>query len=123
MIELPVMPDTQKWSEMPFVSQMANIGSEVGRTLKWKKKGNDTQAQKAFIRALDLFDLTVRVGRTNDTDASSVRGPMLKELLRARDSFCAEYFSTDPEALSSSEKYFSHFAKAYSLRKTGILLP
>lgn len=31
-----------RWSEMPFVEQMANIGSEVGRTAKWKIKGKTT---------------------------------------------------------------------------------
>ena len=25
----------ERWKSMPFVEQMANIGSEVGRTAKW----------------------------------------------------------------------------------------
>lgn len=56
-------PDKDKWAAMDFITQMANIGSEVGRTLKWKQKRNSTLAKNAFIRALDLFDLTIETGR------------------------------------------------------------
>ena len=67
---LPVKPDKDKWAAMDFISQMANIGSEVGRTLKWKQKGNTALAKNAFIRALDLFDLTIKVGRNNGSQSS-----------------------------------------------------
>ncbi len=78
---------------MDFISQMANIGSEVGRTLKWKQKGNTALAKNAFIRALDLFDLTIKVGRNNGSQSS--RDSMLREVLMARDQFCEEYLSED----------------------------
>lgn len=99
---------------MDFISQMANIGSEVGRTLKWKQKGNTTLAQNAFIRALDLFDLTIKVGRNNGSQSS--RDSMLREVLMARDQFCEEYLSEDSNAIAPSDRYFSQFAKACALR-------
>ena len=34
MMNLPEKPNNERWAEMPFIAQMANIGSEVGRTLK-----------------------------------------------------------------------------------------
>ena len=99
---------------MDFISQMANIGSEVGRTLKWKQKGNTALAKNAFIRALDLFDLTIKVGRNNGSQSS--RDSMLREVLMARDQFCEEYLSEDSNAIAPSDRYFSQFAKARALR-------
>lgn len=99
---------------MDFISQMANIGSEVGRTLKWKQKGNTALAKNAFIRALDLFDLTIKVGRNNGSQSS--RDSMLREVLMARDQFCEEYLSKDSNAIAPSDRYFSQFAKACALR-------
>ncbi len=99
---------------MDFISQMANIGSEVGRTLKWKQKGNTALAKNAFIRALDLFDLTIKVGRKNGSQSS--RDSMLREVLMARDQFCEEYLSEDSNAIARSDRYFSQFAKACALR-------
>ena len=99
---------------MDFISQMANIGSEVGRTLKWKQKGNTALAKNAFIRALDLFDLTIKVGRNNGSQSS--RDSMLREVLMARDQFCEEYLSEYSNAIAPSDRYFSQFAKACALR-------
>ncbi len=112
--QLPARPDKNKWATMDFISQMANIGSEVGRTLKWKQRGNTTLAQNAFIRALDLFDLTIEVGRNNGSQSS--RDSMLREILMARDQFCEEYLSEDNNAIAPSERYFSQFAKACAIR-------
>ena len=111
---LPVKTDKDKWAAMDFISQMANIGSEVGRTLKWKQKGNTALAKNAFIRALDLFDLTIKVGRNNGPQSS--RDSMLREVLMARDQFCEEYLSEDSNAIAPSDRYFSQFAKACALR-------
>ena len=119
---LPVKPDKDKWAAMDFISQMANIGSEVGRTLKWKQKGNTALAKNAFIRALDLFDLTIKVGRNNGSQSS--RDSMLREVLMARDQFCEEYLSEDSNAIARSDRFFSQFAKACALRsgRLGILV-
>ena len=46
--------DLERWREMPLTEQMANIGSEVGRTRKWTEKGNPSMAESAFLRALAL---------------------------------------------------------------------
>ncbi len=52
-----------RWSELSFFEQMANIGGEVERTIKWKNRGNERYANNAFERALELFDLTVKDGK------------------------------------------------------------
>jgi len=40
------------WQKLSFFEQMANIGSEVERTIKWKNKGNAEYSRLAFGRAL-----------------------------------------------------------------------
>jgi len=94
-----------RWKEMSFLEQMANIGSEVERALKWKTKRNNTYCQKAFDRALELIDLTL--------DNIKVF-PRLKELARLREAI-VDYFSGSNE-FSSTEtswrKYFSSFTYA-----------
>lgn len=112
---LPARPDKEKWAAMKLTAQMANIGSEVGRTLKWKQKGNLALAKSAFIRAIDLFDLTVEVGRCNESPF--LRDSLLRELLLARCQFCKEYLSEDTDAIAASDRYFSQFAKAYARRR------
>ena len=44
-----------RWSTFSLVEQMANVGSDVGRAINWKAKGNLPYSQKAFERALELL--------------------------------------------------------------------
>lgn len=105
---LPAIPDIERWATMPFMLQMANIGSEVGRTSKWMLKGRKDMAESAFIRALDLMDLTIKCGRLGTPG----RAPMLKELLRSRDMFADAFLSEDTATLSWLDSYYSAFARA-----------
>ena len=91
-----------RWAELSFSEQMANIGSEVERALKWKEKGNAEYAEKAFYRALELFDLTIKF----NTNKSA-----FKELTRLREGFCG-FFTDDNIYNLSAEflrKYFYYF--------------
>lgn len=65
-----------RWKELSFFEQMANIGSEVERAIKWKNKKNSEYQNLALERALELLDLTVTDGRNRKR---------LKELLRTRE--------------------------------------
>ena len=65
-----------RWQKFSFAEQMANIGSEVGRAISWKKKGNELYSGQAFERALELIDLTL---------ANTRNFPKLKELARTRE--------------------------------------
>jgi len=91
-----------RWAEFSFLEQMANIGSEVGRAINWRKKNNEEYSQKAFERALELIDLTLE--GLNEY-------PKLKELARVREAL-VDYFYGDNEYNSSAEaweKYFYYF--------------
>ena len=43
-----------RWSQLSFLEQMANIGSEVERALNWRLKNNTAYCQLAAERALEL---------------------------------------------------------------------
>lgn len=97
-----------RWKDLPFLEQMANIGSEVERTISWKKKNNFDYSQRAFERTLELLDLTI-------ADGKNKRG--LRELTRVRETL-VDYFVYDNEYHSSDElwqKYFYNFN--YAARK------
>jgi hypothetical protein len=90
-----------EWQKKSFLEQMANIGSEVYRAINWRDKGNDEYAQMAFIRSLELFDLS---------KDSKLTYSQYKELLRMREIW-VDYFKYDNEYNSTEEninKYFMY---------------
>ena len=94
-----------RWNELSLVEQLGNIGSEVERALKWKKKNNPDYCMRAFERALELLDLTL---------ACPAHRHRLREIARTReilvDFFYGEnQFKTTGKSLSA---YFLHFACA-----------
>ena len=101
-----------RWFELSLVEQLANVGSDVIRTIKWKNKENSDYSKNAFERALELLDLTVK-------DPKNKR--RLKELLRAREAL-VDYFIFDNKYSSTDElweKYFYHFNYAAALKRNG----
>lgn len=87
------------WQKLSFFEQMANVGSEVERTIKWKNKGNIEYSRMAFERALELLDLTI----DNKKSASQ-----LKELLRVRETL-ADYFAFSNEYGSTDKSWQNYF--------------
>ena len=49
----------ERWFKLSFFEQMANLGSEVSRAIKWKKKDPE-RSKCAFESALELLDLTIK---------------------------------------------------------------
>ena len=97
-----------RWLHLTFVEQMANIGSEVERSLNWRTKNNLPYAEKAFERALELMDLTLG-------DARNLK--RLRELARVREAF-ADFFLGSNQSGSTDvswRKYFACFT--YAARK------
>ena len=88
-----------RWRELSFFEQMANIGSEVERTIKWKNKGNAEYSKMAFERALELLDLTI------ENEKGKGR---LKELMRIRETL-ADYFAFDNIYHSTDKGWQNYF--------------
>lgn len=88
-----------RWQKFSFFEQMANIGSEVERTIKWKNKENLEYSQLAFERALELLDLTI-------SDPKNKK--RLKEILRVREAL-ADYFAFNNEYKSTDKSWQNYF--------------
>lgn len=92
----------ERWSQFTLVEQMANIGAEMGRTIKWKTKGNLKMSRNAFFRGLELLDLTINDKKNKKS---------LKEILRVREAL-VDFFMGENIYKSSDtlwEKYFFYF--------------
>ncbi|MFA7319508.1 MAG: hypothetical protein WC022_02830 [Parcubacteria group bacterium] len=87
------------WQKLSFFEQMANVGSEVERTIKWKNKNNNEYSRMAFDRALELLDFTIadkrNIGR-------------LKELMRVRETL-ADYLAFDNDYHSTDKSWQNYF--------------
>jgi hypothetical protein len=88
-----------KWNLLLFAEQMANVGSEVERTISWKKKGRPDFSGRAFERAIELLDLTI---------ADFKNRKRLKELLRIRE-LLADCFFFDNIYQSTPESWQRYF--------------
>jgi len=94
-----------KWQTLTFLEQMANIGSEVERAIRWKHKKNDGYFNRAVDRMLELIDLTA---------ADPSNRERLRELMRVRESL-VDFLLYDNEYLSTDimwKKYFTSFTYA-----------
>jgi len=94
-----------RWNELSLIEQMANIGSEVERALKWKSRNNTEYCISAFERALELLDMTL------DNCKQKIH---LKEIARTRE-ILADFFFGSNYFMSSNDSlraYFLQFACA-----------
>ena len=102
-----------RWADLSFPQQMANIGSETSRAHKALVAGKQERAESAFARFQELIDLTIRMGRLNES--ASARSAMWEELCRFRELYCAAFLQRNLQELASLNKYLDQFAgvKAY----------
>ncbi|OGE74320.1 MAG: hypothetical protein A3I07_02590 [Candidatus Doudnabacteria bacterium RIFCSPLOWO2_02_FULL_42_9] len=83
-----------RWFTMSIAEQLGNVGSEYSRMLSAKKRNDEVRFNSAFVRFLELLDLTI-----SDPRWSIHRK---RELLRLCESY--EGFPLD------LQKYFDQFA-------------
>jgi hypothetical protein len=94
-----------RWHSFSLMFQLANVGSEVERALNWRNKGNPQYSQRAFLRGLELLDLTIADPRHRHR---------LKELTRLREALL-DFFLGDNEFRSTEKSWRSYFfAFAYA---------
>jgi hypothetical protein len=97
-----------RWRELSFVEQMANIGSEVERTLNWRARANVDYSRNAFMRALELVDLTM---------AAAATAPRRRELARVREAM-VDFFDGANDYGSTTQNWRSYFqAFNYAARR------
>ena len=99
-----------RWFKFSLLEQLANVGSDVERTIQWKKKGDLEYSQQAFERALELLNFTI---------ADPKNRKRLKEILRVREALL-DYFMGDNEYCSTNEfwqEYFYQFGYAAAVQR------
>lgn len=85
-----------KWTKLSLPEQMANVGADVGRAIRWRDGGERKRSQRAFERALELFDLTINANLKRS-----------KEIARAREVYCDYFFENIYQTSAESwDKYF-----------------
>lgn len=94
-----------RWQTFSLTKQLANIGSEVERAIRWRQKGNLPYAGIAIERALELLDLTL---------ASHLTFAQLKELARVRECLVDDFYGENiyKSTPSAWQKYFYAFTVA-----------
>jgi hypothetical protein len=97
----------ERWRSLSLAQQLGNVGSEVGRALKWRSR-NPAIAQRALERALELIDLTLDDPRHG---ASVAR---LREICRVRETLLEFFLGTNRYGWTEAAlmRYFDSFAVA-----------
>ncbi len=90
----------ERWFRFSRFDQLANVGTDIARTIKWKNEGNTDYSENAFERAMELLDLTI-------TDPKNKNGAR-KELLRVREAL-KDYFVYENEYKTTEEFWQTYF--------------
>lgn len=93
------------WAKFSLMEQLANVGSEVERTMKSTKKADPVLAEKSLVRALELLDLTIQDPKNRYR---------LKEVVRSKE-LLADYFLGENQYGCTDKiwhKYFEQFTIA-----------
>jgi hypothetical protein len=118
-MKFPLHKDSaaERWWKISLYEQMGNIGSEVGRAIRWKTR-NPKIAQGAFERALELMDFTLADPRHKQSVARMREFARTREVLVDYLSGSNEYQSTGDSLL----RYFDAFAVAATLVRDRALM-
>ncbi len=87
------------WFSFSLAQQLANVGCEIDRTIRWRNKGNMEYSRLSFERALELLLLT-----KIDPKHKGRR----RELCRAYEAL-VDYFMCDNEYKSTDEQWQNYF--------------
>lgn len=99
-----------RWFKFSLVEQLANVGMDIDRTIRWRNKGDLEASKQAFERALELISLTILDPKHKGR---------LRELTRVREALI-DYFVYNNEYGSSDElwqNYFMDYNYAAAIRR------
>jgi hypothetical protein len=89
-----------RWLEFSLAEQLANVGMDIDRTIRWRNRGDLEASRQAFERALELITLTILDPKH--------KGARLRELTRVREALL-DYFVADNQYGSSDELWQNYF--------------
>jgi len=99
-----------RWFEFSRIEQMANVGCDVDRAIRWRQKGDLENSRKAFERALELLQFTIADPKNKNC---------LRELTRIKEAIGSYFFHDNIYGYTekSLHKYFFNFNYMYALQK------
>lgn len=89
-----------RWFELSFAEQLANVGTDIERAIKFKARGDEESSKGALFRALELWCLTIQ-------DPKITR-PQRREMCRAKEVFL-EYFIGDNRYKCTDQQWLNYF--------------
>jgi hypothetical protein len=101
----------EHWFNFSVAEQLANVGCEIERTIRWRDKGNAEYSRLSFERALELMMLT-------KIDPKHSRG-CRRELCRSYEAL-VDHFMCDNEYNTTDEQwqnYFYQFSYAAAIER------
>jgi hypothetical protein len=101
----------EQWFKFSTYEQLANVGCDIGRTIRWKAKGDMQHSEAAFLRALELLSLTIIDPKNS--------GPELRELCLARELLIDHFMfeNTYNTTAEGWDQYFFDFNYAAALER------
>ncbi len=99
-----------RWFKFSLVEQMANIGTDVDRAIRYKQRGDLEASTQALYRAIELIDFTV-------ADPKNRR--RLKEVLRTREFLLDHLIGEDQYGMTDEfwQRYFYGFNYTAALQR------
>ena len=99
-----------RWFELDLVEQLANVGSEVERTIRGRETGRREYSDRAFERAMELLGLTI---------ADPKNRGRLREVCRAQELLADYFFGNNQYGTDDGfwRRYFLGFAWCAQLRR------
>lgn len=91
-----------RWHTLTLAEQLGNVGSEFGRALAARTRGDQSRFENSSARFYELIALTVADPRW--------RGRRRQELARVKEVSGEALYGNDQTAAASLEKYFFQFA-------------
>lgn len=102
----------ERWTKFTLCEQLANVGCDIDRAIRWKSQGDLVASQQAFERALELLSLTLM-------DPKYRGQAKLRELSRTRE-LLIDHFMYDNEYKTTAQiwsNYFWSFSYAAALQR------
>lgn len=90
----------ERWFEFSLMEQLANVGCDVDRAIRYRNKGEFERSQVMFEVALELLHMTL----ADDKLSTGAR----KELLIVREALY-DYFTGSNEFNSTDEQWYNYF--------------
>ncbi len=101
--------ESGRWFMLSVIEQMANVGCDVDRVIRWRRSGDMQESNRAFNRALELLDFTKADPKNRDA--------RLREICRVREALVDYFYGVNVYQTSDEfwQKYFYDFNYAAAM--------